>query len=178
MGSLAATQAMRRFGVAAQIKWPNDVVVVEGDDGRPSMRKLGGVLVEGVRPADASTSFLLGIGLNVNQDRQHLPEDAPIAPTSMLLEKGERLDRVAVCRAVLRELNEWYRRVRMGQLERVLARWRRLSCLLHRPIQARVDGQTVEGTVLGIRSTGELILEIEPGSTMLLSEEKTELLPW
>jgi biotin-(acetyl-CoA carboxylase) ligase len=76
----------------------------------------------------------------------------------------------------LQELNFWYHRLRMGQPERILARWRRLSCLLQRRMRARVGGRTISGIVLGIRSSGELIFEKEGGARQLLSDRDAELL--
>ena len=64
----------------------------------------------------------------------------------------------------------------MEQPERILARWRRLSCLLQRRVRARVDGKTISGTILGIRSSGELIFQEEGGGRRLLSDRTTELL--
>jgi len=175
-GAVAAAEALQALGVPALIKWPNDVVVASvGTDGL-NVRKLGGLLVERVVGSGGTASYILGIGLNINQRAADLPTDARIRPTSMRLEVGRTVDRNAVCRAVLGELNRWYRRLALGQHERILARWRRLSCLLGRRVCALVDGESINGRVLGIRSTGELIFRDGSGAQRLLSHEKTRLL--
>jgi BirA family biotin operon repressor/biotin-[acetyl-CoA-carboxylase] ligase len=176
MGAVAAAEAVRTFGVRGLIKWPNDVVVSGGRSQAFSVRKLGGVMVEGVPRGDAAPAHVLGIGLNVNQEASELPPGADVRPTSLRLERGQTCDRNAVCRALLEELSDWYRRLAMGQPEHVLARWRRLSCLLGQQVRAQVDEQVIVGTVAGIRSTGELILTDTAGRQMLLSDERVRLL--
>lgn len=176
MGAVAAVEAIRRFGVPAQIKWPNDVVVAAEGIEPLRVGKLGGVLVERAARGDAPRAHVLGIGLNVNQSADELPKGQAVEPTSMRLELARELDRNAFCRALLQELDSWYRRLAMGQHEHILARWRLRSCLLDRNVRARVGGRVVSGKVAGIRSTGELILLSESGSRLLLSDEKARLL--
>jgi len=175
MGAVAATEAVRRFGIAAQVKWPNDVVVSSDEGERLRVKKIGGVLVERVERGEAAAVHVLGIGLNVNQSRAELPREAALKPTSMRIEGGQRFDRNAVCRAVLEEMNSWYRRLAMGQHERLLARWRQCSCLVGRAVEASVSGRVISGKVRGIRSTGELILEDAAGQRWLLSDQKARL---
>lgn len=176
MGAVAAAEAVGRFGVPARIKWPNDVVVASRGAGELRVRKLGGVLVEPVRRGDAAPAHILGLGLNVNQTADELPAGAPVEATSMCRERGRQFDRNALCRALLDELSGWYRRLAMGQKEHILARWRTLSCLLGQGVRAQLGDQVVSGTVVGIRSTGELILEDAAGGQTFLPDERTRLL--
>jgi len=75
-----------------EVKWPNDVLI--------DSRKCAGILVES--PEDGL--FLVGIGLNVNQDS--FPEHLTGEPTSLLLEAGRRFDRREVYSVLLRELDQ------------------------------------------------------------------------
>jgi len=176
LGTVAACEAVRRLGVPARIKWPNDVVVSSDGPGPLRVRKLGGVLAERVTGRDVPAAHILGIGLNVNQREEDLPAHAARTPTSMYIERGVTFDRNRVCRVLVQELNFWYHRLRMGQPERILARWRRLSCLIQRRLRATVAGRTISGTVLGIRSSGELIFAEDGGGRRLLTDRETELL--
>ena len=175
MGAVSACEAVRRFGVPALIKWPNDVVVSEEADGDLRVRKLGGMLVERVTRADGSAAHVLGIGLNVNQTPGDLPEDAVLAPTSMRIERAREFDRNAVCRALLEELDGWYRRLARGQREHILARWRTHSCLLSRRVRVQTPDGVLSGKVAGIRSTGELIFTTDDGRRLLLSDDRAKL---
>jgi len=173
MGAVAAAEAIRTFGVRARIKWPNDIVMAAHRDGALRLGKLGGVLVEAESWGDAAPAHVLGVGINVNQAAGELPADAA---TSMQLVAGRPFNRAAVCRALLAELDAWYRRLAMGQHEVLLARWRRRSCLVGHEVRARVGGRTLTGTVLGIRSSGELIVRDEEGGRLLLSDRQARLL--
>ena len=175
-GAVACAEALRHFGPDVRIKWPNDIVVAEKAQGL-RIRKLGGVLVEQYQHGDAAPVHILGIGINVNQDRRHLPAGTPVPCTSLKAELGGRsVDRSAACVRLLDRLDFWYGKLRRGHPEALLARWRTLSCLLGETVRAQVNGQTVEGTVLGLRATGELILRLPTGRDMLLASERTTLL--
>src|SRR3546814_19463026 len=67
---VAAAEALHALGLdAVRLKWPNDLVVVDG--GRPGsspgqvLRKLGGLLVEGRGEHDGPVCAVIGRGLNV-----------------------------------------------------------------------------------------------------------------
>ena len=69
-------------------------------------RKLGGILCEGVAPgAPGAPGFVvIGIGLNVLQDRDSLPVVPKSPPTSIFLETGRRVARTHLLAAVLAQL--------------------------------------------------------------------------
>jgi len=175
MGAVAATQAVQHFGVQARIKWPNDVVIADKTQGL-RVRKLGGVLVEQTPQGDAAPAHVLGIGLNVNQDTRRLPKGVDVPATSVKIERGgQSVERNQLCIRLLAELDLWYAKLRSGQVEALLARWRTLSCLLGQRVRAEVEGEFVSGEVLGLRATGELILRTDDGGEIFLTSEKAKL---
>jgi BirA family biotin operon repressor/biotin-[acetyl-CoA-carboxylase] ligase len=176
MGAVSAAEAVRRHGVDAGIKWPNDVVTPGKPRDLSGLRKLGGVLVESVPRGDAAPAHVVGIGLDVN----HTPSDLPVCdrcpPTSMRIERGRSFDRATVCRTLLRELDVWYRRLVMEQHDPLLARWRELSCLLGHQVRATsADGETA-GEVVGIRGSGELLIRDVMGRTVPLCADTARLI--
>jgi BirA family biotin operon repressor/biotin-[acetyl-CoA-carboxylase] ligase len=96
VGGLAAAEAVERAtGLAAQVKWPNDVML--------NRRKVAGVLAEA-----ADETVILGIGVNVNQTRKELPE-APATPAaSLLTADGVRRDRAPVLADLVAALERHY----------------------------------------------------------------------
>lgn len=177
MSAVAATEAVRRSLPAARIKWPNDIVVC-GQSAPLVLRKLGGVLVEQVSRSDRVPAHVLGVGVNVNQRPEELPEKADIPATSVRIERGgEYTDRNVLCRTLLDRLDFWYDTLLRGQHERLLARWRNLSCLLGRRVRVRVGSRRFTGQVLGLRSSGELIVRDPTGRRHHLEEQRSELLP-
>ena len=58
------------IGVAATLKWPNDVVVERSrDGGEVSRRKLAGILAEGSTSAASCSTSIVGIGVNLRRTR-------------------------------------------------------------------------------------------------------------
>jgi BirA family transcriptional regulator, biotin operon repressor / biotin---[acetyl-CoA-carboxylase] ligase len=117
-GAVAAAEAVNRFGVAARIKWPNDIVVTDS-----GIRKLGGMIVQRVERPDGSFGYVLGMGINVNQTPDDLPGNLPVPATSVRIERGRLTSRSALCASIIERLDEWYRILRLGFPERIEARW-------------------------------------------------------
>ncbi|WP_394539935.1 bifunctional biotin--[acetyl-CoA-carboxylase] ligase/biotin operon repressor BirA [Lysobacter enzymogenes] len=62
VAGIAAAQALHALGFAAvRLKWPNDLVALDGD----GLRKLGGLLVEGGGEYAGPARAVIGLGLNV-----------------------------------------------------------------------------------------------------------------
>ena len=67
MAAVAVAEAMNRFNLKAEIKWPNDIMY----DGR----KLVGILTEITCELSKITYIVVGIGINVNMSREDFPEE-------------------------------------------------------------------------------------------------------
>jgi BirA family transcriptional regulator, biotin operon repressor / biotin---[acetyl-CoA-carboxylase] ligase len=107
VGGLAAAMAVEdALALAAQIKWPNDVMV--------NRRKVAGVLAEAREGV-----VVLGIGINVNQTRDQLPSDARVAAASLRTVDGVLRDREEVLASLLVHLERLYSAWREGGLDAV-----------------------------------------------------------
>ena len=92
VAGIAVADALERLlGLAVQIKWPNDVML--------RRRKIAGCLAE-VREG----AVVLGIGVNVNQSRAELPDNAGSIRTLT----GRTADREVVLSTVLEDLANRY----------------------------------------------------------------------
>ena len=94
-GEAVAAALRAETGVEASLRYPNDVVVAG--------RKLVGVLAEARRGR-----VVLGIGVNVNQTADELPQDTPKPPTSLRLELGREIGRAPLLAAILAALELRY----------------------------------------------------------------------
>ena len=89
VAAVAVALAVERPGLAAQIKWPNDVMLAR--------RKVAGILAE-MRDQEV----VVGIGVNVNQTREQLPPDARTTAGSLRTVTGREHDRSALlCESLL-----------------------------------------------------------------------------
>ncbi|MFP3578542.1 biotin--[acetyl-CoA-carboxylase] ligase [Arthrobacter sp. SIMBA_036] len=102
--SLLAAVALREAlqdtaGVAADIKWPNDVLV--------NGRKIAGILAQMTPLGDGTVpAVILGMGLNVTLTEEELP--VPTA-TSLVLEGATTTDRTALLKSYLSRFARLYR---------------------------------------------------------------------
>ena len=83
------------IGSDAEVVYPNDVII-------------GGRKVAGVLPEASPGRVVLGIGVNVNQRSDELPQDAVKPPTSLFLETGAEIARAPLLAAALLELERGY----------------------------------------------------------------------
>jgi BirA family transcriptional regulator, biotin operon repressor / biotin---[acetyl-CoA-carboxylase] ligase len=96
-GGAVAEAIAEVTGVDPAIKFPNDVLL----DGR----KVAGILAE-----SSDGRVVLGVGVNVNQSEDELPEDVQTEPTSLRVQTGDRVDRAALLAAILLRLERAYDR--------------------------------------------------------------------
>lgn len=138
-GVALAEAVQRTTGLAADIKWPNDLLV-----GR---RKLAGILAEGVSaPASHGVqSVVLGYGLNVSP-AAYPPELADRA-TSLETELGRGVDRSMLCVETLVALRERHADLLDARFDAILDAWRARA-----PGRrgARVSWNTLDGPRTGI----------------------------
>lgn len=152
IGALAVVDALgEAAGVAAGIRWPNDVLV----DGR----KVCGILAEAATDADGRLDrVVLGIGLNVNQDA--FPPDVAARATSLRLLTGRVHDVEALRDALLGSLDARYLVFRASDEGALRAAWRRHCLTLGERIRT-ADGD--EGVAVDLDETGALLVRGEGG---------------
>lgn len=155
VGGLAAAEAVERATeLAAQIKWPNDVML--------NRRKVAGVLAEAVEDA-----VVLGIGLNVNQTRDELPAEAATAPASLRTADGVVRERARVLADLLAALERHYDAWREDGLDALYDGLGARDFLRGRRI--RVDGS--EGYGVAIDRSGRFEVDIGGERRLLESGE-------
>jgi BirA family biotin operon repressor/biotin-[acetyl-CoA-carboxylase] ligase len=146
VGGLAVAEAVEAVsGLAALIKWPNDVLV-EG-------RKVAGVLAE-----QRGAAVVLGVGINVNQDEARLPADARVPAGSLRSLTGRLFDREEVLAALLGRLDDLYTGWRDGGFGAVHSELTARDFLRGR----RVSVNGVEGLAGGVDPEGRLLVDGSP----------------
>jgi BirA family transcriptional regulator, biotin operon repressor / biotin---[acetyl-CoA-carboxylase] ligase len=129
-------------GAAADLKWPNDILL-EG-------RKLAGILLE--RPPDSAV--ILGAGINANQGRSELPQGA----TSLAVALGHPIKREPLLADILNDLSNAYERADREGVEWIVPAWRSRSSMLGQPISFQRDGATMTGVAEDISQDGSLLV--------------------
>ncbi len=156
--ALALVDTLAEYGIEARIKWTNDIYV--GD------RKIVGMLIENTLGSGVLARTIAGIGLNVNQTEfdPSLPN-----PTSMSLVAGHEFDREEVLARLRANIMSLYEALRRGEKEMLQSRYRATMYRLGEQYPyALADGTIFEGTIRGVRPSGEL--QIEHSSDGVLRE--------
>lgn len=148
LAGLAVADGIRSAtGVAAELKWPNDVLI----DGK----KVCGILSERV-DGTAGPAAILGLGINTTLGADELP--VPTA-TSLGL-AGAEVDAGAVAAAVLDALGDWYVRWLGGSDLR--AEYAARCSTVGRTVRVQLSvTEAVEGLATGVDATGCLLVRVD-----------------
>jgi len=158
LAGLAAAQAIEQVtGLAVALKWPNDVVIEKSS---AVIRKLGGILTETSISGEAIEFAVVGLGLNVNVDfggRADLPE-----ATSLMIELGHEVDRLAILRALVERFAARY--AGMERDERLAADWSARLATLGRQVVAWRGEESIAGLAEGVDEFGALLIRADDGA--------------
>jgi BirA family biotin operon repressor/biotin-[acetyl-CoA-carboxylase] ligase len=153
-GVATAIAVERATGLAAQVKWPNDVML--------DRRKVSGGLAE---LKDAAV--VLGIGINVNQTREELPAETRVPAGSLRSLTGREYDRGSILADLLEALEAGYDRWREHGLDGVYDDLGARDFLRGR----RVAVGDVQGVAQMIARDGRLVVDTDAGEVHVESGE-------
>lgn len=169
MGVAIAKAAATTAGVAAKVKWPNDVWIGE--------RKLAGILTN----CDGKAGGVVGFGVNVNQDMSKADPQIAAVATSLRGETGAPVSREAVLAGILNEVE----RLMKLSLSGVLAEYSKFDMLtgttvrVHHKTREEDDDRDYNAHVLGINEAdGALrVRNTVTGATACLAGEEVSITP-
>ncbi|RSV38729.1 biotin--[acetyl-CoA-carboxylase] ligase [Sphingomonas sp. ABOLE] len=148
LSAVALEEAVRAFGVAPILKWPNDLLV--------GGAKLSGILLE--RAGDA---IAVGIGVNLAA----APEGLDRAATS-LAAQGVTVAPDIFAEVLAESFGRWLERWRGEGMWPVRERWLARAHPEGTALTARLaDGLSFDGLFGGLDSNGALILRLADGAT-------------
>ena len=169
VASLAICDALRRAGVDAGIKWPNDVLV--------GGRKIAGILTELAAEPDQVHWVVVGVGVNVNARAEDFPPELRGLATSVMLERGQPAPRALFLVACLTLLEEWYDRHAEEGFEPIRAAWKERSVTLGREVLVQLDGRELVGQAEDLDATGALLVRSAAGVERVTSGDVSLLRP-
>ncbi len=165
LGALAVADGLQQEGLAARIKWPNDVLLEGG--------KVAGVLAEADWEGDRLSHLVLGIGVNVR--RGSVPEQGlAFAATCVEEHAGRVVSRVRLITAIVQALE-----LRFAQLgsARFLQAWEERLAYVGEHVRVEMGQVTWEGRLLGLGAEGEARLLLADGREVSCTGEARSLRP-
>jgi len=151
MTSLGVSRTLQSFGLPAQIKWPNDIMVMEN--------KVAGILIQNIIQAGRIESTVIGIGLNVNQT---VFTQTPGA-TSMCLEYGQKLDLNTVKSRLFSALDKYYLMLKSAKDDLDEEYQSQLFRLGVRSRFLLPDQSSLHGKIEGVNKEGKLMISDHSG---------------
>jgi len=162
--SVAVVLAIKNTtGIEAQIKWPNDILL--------GGKKVCGILTEMNSEMDRINYLVLGIGININQQKEDFPEELWDTATSISLYANENnlpmttLRRSDIIKNMLRELEIIYKKVCTGKTVDILEQWKRYSAVLDRKIRVIYKNSEIIGVAREVTKDGRLVVDCDDGVT-------------
>jgi BirA family biotin operon repressor/biotin-[acetyl-CoA-carboxylase] ligase len=156
-GVAVADAVCEALGRAAQLKWPNDVLV----DGR----KVAGILTELEGEAERVSFVLVGIGVNVNADPATFPDDIAAGATSLRVAAGAPLDRIAFTAGLLAAVEARYGQFLAGGFAAIRPAFEATAFLTGRAVRVSGPDAAAHGRVVGVDDDGALLLARDGGGT-------------
>jgi len=142
-------------GLQPEIKWPNDILI--------GGRKVAGILTEMSAEVDRVRHVILGIGIDVNLDRDEFPADLRKTATSLKIEAGEMVSRPELAVAILRELDADYARIGGGKFAVVADEWESGCVTIGRNVTVHIGDRKIRGAAEALDDDGALLLRTEHG---------------
>jgi len=151
LGAVAVAEAIEEVtGLAAGVKWPNDLIV--------RGRKVGGILGEVAAEVSSLHYVVLGIGVNVNHTEESLGPEMRHIATSLRIEAGRSFDRTALIRSLCESLDRWYNCFLSEGPAPIIERLRRSCLTLGRQVVARSGDQQLCGLAVDLDHAGALLI--------------------
>jgi BirA family transcriptional regulator, biotin operon repressor / biotin---[acetyl-CoA-carboxylase] ligase len=166
-GLSAHTAIQAQTGLAAELKWPNDILI--------NAKKVGGILTEMHAEPSQVRFVIIGIGLNVNQEK--FPSDLASVATSLRKESGRAHSRLELLVRLLSELETDYNRFLREGSAYAVERFQQVSGFASGK-RVRVDTglDAYLGTTSGLSPEGLLLVKKDDGRvTTIIAGDVTEV---
>lgn len=154
MAGVAVARTLRSlYNLDAKIKWPNDVLI--------NGKKVCGILTEARSLDNRMDYVILGIGINANFDLKDLSEEIRNLSTTLRDEIGKDLVLKKLFLSLLMQFDKYYEILKIGNTNKILSEWKKLSDTLGRRVKMITLKETIEGIALDVDDMGALIIKTD-----------------
>lgn len=153
MAAVATAAAISKTtGLDAKIKWPNDILIVQ--------KKVSGILTEMNAEEERINYVVIGIGVNVNMEKDDFPGNLRMPATSLMESLGRKVNRPELLCSLLESLDSNYRDLKQKGVMSVIQKWRRLCSTLNKKVKVTLPGEIIRGVAEDVTQEGGLIVRL------------------
>lgn len=156
--AVALCRTIRKLTPEVGIKWPNDLLV--------RGKKISGILLESSAEDERLNYVIVGVGISANLKEEDYPDDLREKATSLLIERGEPIDRAALVCDFLLQLEDLYELYRDQGFAPIRTLWEALTVTLQRKVTIQTAQGIEEGTAVAIDDMGALLVAKPDGRTV------------
>jgi len=158
MSAVSICEAIKEIlDLDVQIKWPNDVLIHN--------KKIAGILTEMNAEVDKVNFVVIGLGLNVNNDKKSLIAQA----TSLKEQQGAEISRVALLQEILRRIESNYLLLEAKGSSEIINKWRNFTLTLGTRVKVDYQNKHIEGQTIDIDADGALLIRKDSGLIQKIS---------
>lgn len=153
-GISAHTAIQAQTGLEAEVKWPNDLLL--------NGKKIGGILTEMHAEPNQIKFVIVGIGINVNQEK--FPAELSAIATSLRKETGRIWPRLELLARLLHEFESDYNRWMREGPGYVIERFQTISGFANgRQVRVDTGHEVYSGSTAGLSPDGLLLVQKKNG---------------
>lgn len=150
--SLSIAECLSKYTDSISIKWPNDIYW--------NNKKICGILIENALESDFIKNSVIGIGININQEK--FVSNAP-NPISLKNVTGEDYNLASLLTDIQNSILHLYSQVKEGKTESICQRYKELL-FRHEGYHLYNDGTSdFQAKIVSVEPDGILILETQEG---------------
>lgn len=143
------------------IKWPNDILY--------NKLKLVGILTEMNAEMDCINYIIIGMGINVNIQKNEFPLELQHIATSLAIIKGKKISRVQLLNEILFQIETLYNIAQAEGFVKILEEWKKYSVTLGKTVDVIGINDTFAGLAMDIDEDGALLVKTKAGIKRVLA---------
>ncbi|MFC1668012.1 biotin--[acetyl-CoA-carboxylase] ligase [Chlamydiota bacterium] len=157
MSAIAVGECLQKelTTVPVAIKWPNDICI--------NGKKICGILLEQKAEIDKIDFVIIGIGLNVNTEKEDFSQELTESAISLKIIQNKTIERIDLTRKLISYLDEKYQMIKEERFAELREEWLSFSNTHEKRIIIKQGKGILEGDAIGIDEKGALLLREDNG---------------
>lgn len=165
IAGLAVSDVLIEIGLSPKLKWPNDVLI--------DSKKICGILSESKIQNYYLKTLVIGIGININEEKTDFPPELQLSSTSLSIEFGKNQEREQFLAYVINNLEA--RLNQIASFSDQIAAWQNRCVHLNKVTKFNYNNKIIKGRFVELTESGEAKILID-GKVQVFNSGVLEML--